>query len=44
MDYIEIDKKKFYKLCDKFRSPHLWKKTSNGWKLRHTVNNDGTDD
>jgi N-acetyl sugar amidotransferase len=44
MDYIDIDKKKFHKLCDEFRSPHLWKKTSNGWKLKHTVNNDGVDD
>jgi len=23
---------------------HLWKKTSQGYKLRHTVNKNGTDD
>ena len=31
-------------LTDRFRSPHLWKKTGSEWKLRHTVNNDGVDD
>ena len=34
----------FHKLCDKFRSPHLWKKIKKNWKLRHTANMDGTDD
>ena len=34
----------FHKLCDKFRSPHLWKKNKTNWKLRHTANKDGTDD
>ena len=37
LDYLEIKVEDFNKLCDKFRSPHLWQKTSNGWKLRHTV-------
>jgi N-acetyl sugar amidotransferase len=27
----------FMDLCDKFRSPHLWKKENGEWKLRHTV-------
>tara|TARA_B110001452_G_scaffold266324_1_gene272899 strand:+ start:2466 stop:3692 length:1227 start_codon:yes stop_codon:yes gene_type:complete len=45
MDYIEMDPKKFLKICDDFRSPHLWVKTkNNGFKLRHTVNQDGEDD
>jgi N-acetyl sugar amidotransferase len=44
MDYLEIKPEKFMKLCDNFRSPHLWKKVNNEWKLRHTVNNDGADD
>jgi N-acetyl sugar amidotransferase len=44
MEYLEMDPKKFHKLCDKFRSPHLWKKINGKWKLRHTVNFDGTDD
>ena len=45
MDYLEIKPKTFIKLCDKFRSPHLWKRIKkNEWRLRHTVNHDGTDD
>ena len=40
-----MDKKKFIKLCDKFRSPHLWKKNNKGkWILRHNVNLDGFND
>lgn len=44
MEYLNIKPKNFFRNLDKFRSPHLWKKTKNEWKLRHTVNKDGTDD
>ena len=44
MKYLKISEGGFFKLLDKFRSPHLWKKVKNEWKLRHTVNKDGTDD
>ena len=44
MNFLNIKKDYFFELCDKFRSPHIWKKNKNIWKLRHTVNNDGTDD
>ena len=44
LDYLEIKKSEFYKICDSFRSPHLWKKTGGGFRLRHTVNEDGVDD
>lgn len=44
MNYLEIKENDFFKILDKFRSPHLWKKISNKWKLRHTANCDGTDD
>ena len=45
IDYLEIEKDYFFKLCDKFRSPHLWgKNAKREWKLRHTVNKDGLDD
>jgi N-acetyl sugar amidotransferase len=44
MDYIEMKPERFHQLCDEFRSPHLWSKSSGEWKLRHTVNNDGADD
>lgn len=33
-----MDKDYFMNLADHFRSPHLWRKDTNGeWKLRHTV-------
>jgi N-acetyl sugar amidotransferase len=44
MKYLDIKENHFIKLCDKFRSPHLWKKIKKNWFLRHTVNRDGTDD
>jgi N-acetyl sugar amidotransferase len=44
MWYLNINENYFHKLCNKFRSPHLWKKTKNKYQLRHTVNKDGADD
>lgn len=44
MRYLNIEKNYFFKLCDKARSPHLWKKINKKWYLRHTANNDGVDD
>ena len=44
MKYYSIREDHFIRLCDKFRSPHLWKKIGKKWHLRHTVNRDGTDD
>jgi N-acetyl sugar amidotransferase len=32
-----VSREYFDMLTDHFRSPHLWKKTIEGWKLRHTV-------
>lgn len=32
-----IDKGYFMSLCDKFRSPHLWKNENGKWNLRHTI-------
>ena len=38
MNFIGMDVEEFFNLCDKFRSPHLWKKQANGeWELRHPV-------
>ena len=38
MDYIGMDVEDFFGLCDKFRSPHLWKKNADGdWSLRHPI-------
>jgi N-acetyl sugar amidotransferase len=45
MDYLKIDPGYFKtELTDRFRSPHLWKKINGDWRLRHTVNKNGTDD
>ena len=44
MKYYNINENHFLRLCDKFKSPHLWKKVGKKWKLRHTVNKDGADD
>jgi len=44
LEYLEIKKNKFLQLIDQSRSKHLWKKTNNSWKLRHTVALDGCDD
>jgi N-acetyl sugar amidotransferase len=32
-----ISKDYFMALCDRFRSPHLWKREGGKWALRHTV-------
>jgi N-acetyl sugar amidotransferase len=32
-----IDRDYFMSLCDRFRSPHLWKKENGQWKLRHPI-------
>tara|TARA_B100000989_G_scaffold50686_1_gene33547 strand:+ start:1430 stop:2635 length:1206 start_codon:yes stop_codon:yes gene_type:complete len=35
LKYLKIDEKSFYKIIDKFRSPHLWSKSDGKWKLKH---------
>jgi N-acetyl sugar amidotransferase len=37
MAYLEIEPERFRKLCDRFRSPHLWQKVRGEWALRHPV-------
>lgn len=37
MEYIGLKPERFFELCDKFRSPHLWKKENGEWKLRHPI-------
>ena len=44
LSYLEINEEDFFKICDDFRSQHIWKKIDNKWYLRHTVNSDGVDD
>jgi N-acetyl sugar amidotransferase len=44
MDYIDMKPEHFLELCDKFRSPHLWKKEDGEWKLRDAVWHENTED
>jgi N-acetyl sugar amidotransferase len=44
LEYLDIKPNLFFRYLDKFRSPHLWSKKNGKWRLRHTVNKDGTDD
>lgn len=37
LEYLNITEKEFFETADKFRSPHLWKKVSDKWKLRHPI-------
>lgn len=37
MDYLEMKPEYFHELCDRFRSPHLWRKDGDQWVLRHPV-------
>ena len=44
LEYIDTSENEFWKVVDKHRSPHIWKKVDGIWKLRHTSSNTGTDD
>jgi N-acetyl sugar amidotransferase len=37
VEYIQISEEEFHQTIDKFRSPHLWEKMGEHWKLKHTV-------
>ena len=38
-----MDREYFDHLCDRFRSPHLWRYDNGSWSLRHTVWGEPTD-
>ena len=44
VDYLDIPSDEFHRLCDEFRSPHLWKQVKGDWILRRNANKSGTDD
>lgn len=44
MEHLEMKPEYFHELCDRFRSPHLWKQEGGEWKLRYNVAGTGTDD
>jgi len=37
LEYLEMDEAEFFAAADSFRSPHIWKKTGDGWLLRNRV-------
>lgn len=37
LEYMNITEEQFWEVIDKARSPHLWEKQGNEWKLRHQV-------
>lgn len=37
LDYISLTEDDFHTTVDKFRSPHLWTKDTDEWKLKHAV-------
>ena len=37
LDYIDMSEDDFFKLCDNFRSPHLWEFKGNDWVLRNKI-------
>ena len=43
LDYLNISESQFYKIIDKFRSPHLWNKNKKGeWDLKYAVYKDNS--
>ncbi len=37
LEYLSLDEEEFFAIADRFRSPHLWKQSNDGWQLRHKV-------
>lgn len=37
LNHTKLDEKTFFKIVDKFRSPHLWEKTKEEWNLKKAV-------
>ena len=37
LNYVDIDKKRFWDAIERFRSPHLWLESENEWKLKHPI-------
>ena len=37
LDYMGMERDEFIEIADSFRSPHLWRRTADGWVLRHQV-------
>lgn len=37
LKYIDVNESEFWKTIDNFRSPHLWEKKNNIWKLKNSI-------
>ena len=37
LEYLEISEDEFWKVIDSWRSPHIWEKNNNDWKLKKAV-------
>lgn len=37
LEYCDITEEMFWEVVDSWRSDHLWEKTADGWRLKHTV-------
>ena len=37
LDYMNIERDEFLEIADRFRSPHLWRRSADRWVLRHQV-------
>lgn len=39
LKYLAMDEDEFFEIADSFRSPHLWRRTNEGWQRRYRVEN-----
>jgi N-acetyl sugar amidotransferase len=37
LEFVGLARTRFLDVCDSFRSPHLWERVDQGWRLRHPV-------
>lgn len=37
LEYLDLTEDEFWRIVDKFRAPHIWKKEKGVWKLRHQL-------
>jgi len=37
LEYLDISERHFWEVVDSWRSPHLWEKDSQGWKIKHLI-------
>ena len=40
LHYLDLTEDDFWEIVDSWRSPHIWSKDGNEWRLRHAVYDD----